>query len=78
MTLDFNIQTHYQNPFGEFIVGQFLEKPPLFVSDQKFRLGEFAFEIWGMPKGGVWTFKLVTDKVFNMVLEEQLVHFEVL
>jgi hypothetical protein len=31
-----------------------------------------------MPKGGVWTFKLVTDKVFNMVLEEQLVVFEVL
>lgn len=78
MILDFNIQTHYQNAFGEFLVGEFLEKPPLFTSDQVFRLGEYVFEIWGMPKGDVWTFKLVTDKVFNMVLEEQLVHFEVL
>ncbi len=78
MILDFNIQTHYQNAFGEFIVGEFLEKPPLFTSDQVFRLGEYAFEIWGMPKEGVWTFKLVSDKVFNMVLEEQLIHFEVL
>lgn len=78
MTLDFNIKTHNQTPFGEFIVGEFLEKPPHFISDQMFRLGEFEFEIWGMPKEGVWTFKLVTDKVFNMVVEEQLVHFEVL
>jgi hypothetical protein len=78
MIFDFNIKTHHQNAFGEFIVGEFLEKPPHFVSDQMFRLGEYTFEIWGMPKGDVWTFKLVSDKVFNMVLEEQLIHFEVL
>ena len=78
MTLDFNIQTHYQNAFGEFIGGEFLEKPPYFTSDQKFRLGEFEFEMWGMPKDGIWTFKLITNKVFNMVLEEQLIHFHVL
>jgi hypothetical protein len=78
MTLEFNIQTHNQTAFGEFIVGEFLEKPPLFASDQVFRLGAFEFEKWGMPKKDVWTFKLVSDKTFNMVLEEQIVQLEIL
>jgi hypothetical protein len=78
MNLNFEIRTTTQTPFGEFIVGTFLEKPPYFSSDQKFQLGAFEFEIFGMPKNGFWILKLVSDKAFNEVLEEQVVQLYVL
>ena len=75
---NFEIEKHTETTFGSFLTGRFLEKPPLFASDQKFRLGEFEFEIWGMPKGELWTLQLVSEKVFNWVLEEQVVRLEFL
>jgi hypothetical protein len=78
MTLNFDIQSHYQNTFGHFIVGEFLEQPPYFVSDQKFRVGEFEFEMWGVLKDKNCTLKLVTEKELNWVLEEQVLKFEIL
>jgi hypothetical protein len=78
MNLNFEIRTTTQTPFGEFIVGTFLEKPPYFSSDQKFQLGAFEFELFGMPKDGFWTLKLVSDKAFNEVLEEQVVQLQIL
>ena len=78
MTLNFDIKNHYQNTFGHFIVGEFLEHPPYFVSDQKFRVGEFEFEMWGVLKDKNCTLKLVTEKELNWVLEEQVLKFEVL
>ena len=78
MTLNFEIKETKDNAHGTFIIGKFVEKPPLFASDQKFKLGEFEFEVWGMPKADIWTFILTSKKVFNEVLEEQIVHLEVL
>jgi hypothetical protein len=78
MNLDFSINTTTQNTFGTFIFGQFLETPPLFATDQMLKMGPYTFEIWGRPKGNVWTLKLITEGVFNEVLEEQTVKLEVL
>ena len=78
MTLNFEIKETKENAHGTFIIGKFVEKPPLFASDQKFQLGEYEFEIWGMPKGELWTLQLVSEKVFNWVLEEQVVRLEFL
>ncbi len=78
MNLDFSIEKHTETTFGLFLTGRFLEKLPPFASDQKIRLGAFEFEIWGMPKDGLWTLKLVTEGVFNWVLEEQIVRLEIL
>lgn len=78
MTLNFEINHHYQNTFGDFIVGEFLEKPPLFVSDQKFKVGEFEFEIWGILKDRHCTLKRISKKEMNWVLEEQVLKFEIL
>ena len=78
MTLNFEIKETKENAHGTFIIGKFVEKPPLFASDQKFKLGEFEFEIWGMPKAGMWTLQLVPHKTFNEVLEEQIVHLDIL
>ena len=78
MTVHFEIKETKENAHGTFIIGKFLEKPPLFASDQKFKLGEFELGIWGMPKAGLWTLELVSDKTFNEVLEEQIVHLDIL
>jgi hypothetical protein len=78
MTLKFEVNETKESPHGTYLIGQFLEKPPLFASDQKFRLGAFEFEVWGVPKNGVWTLELVSKKVFNVVVEEQTVLLEVL
>jgi hypothetical protein len=78
MILTFDIKEIKETPHGTFITGIFLEKPPYFVSDQKIKLGEYEFEIFGVPKDNLWTLILVTDKVFNEVLEEQVVHLEML
>ena len=78
MTINFEIEKYTETAFGIFLTGRFLEKPPHFASDQKIRLGAFEFEIWGMPKDGLWTLKLNTEGVFNWVLEEQIVRLEIL
>ncbi len=78
MNINFEIEKHTETTFGLFLTGRFLEKPPHFASDQKFRLGGFEFEIWGMPKEELWTLKLVSKGVFNWVLEEQVVRLEIL
>lgn len=74
--LNFNIKNHYQNTFGHFLEGEFIEQPPYFTSDQKLRVGEFEFEVWGVMKGRHCTLKLVSKKEFNWVLEEQVLKFE--
>ena len=78
MTINFEIEKHTETTFGSFLTGRFLEKPPLFASDQKFQLGAYEFEIWGMPKGELWTLQLISEKVFNWILEEQVVRLEFL
>jgi hypothetical protein len=78
MTLKFEVNETKESPHGTYLIGQFLEKPPLLASDQKLKLGEFMFEIWGVPRKGIWTLKLVTEKEFNMALEEQTVLLEIL
>jgi hypothetical protein len=78
MILQFEIQETKDTPHGTFLTGTFVEKPPYFTSDQKVKLGEYAFEIFGMPQGDIWTLKLITDKTFNEVLEEQIVQLEIL
>ena len=78
MTINFEIKTTTQTPFGEFIVGTFIEKPPYFSSDQKLKMGAYEFEIFGMPKDGFCTLKLISEKAFNEVLEEQVVQLYVL
>ena len=78
MTINFEIEKQFDTTFGILLVGRFLEKLPNVPMSQKFRLGEFEFEIWGMPKGDLWTLKLVSEKVFNWVLEEQIVRLEIL
>jgi hypothetical protein len=78
MTLNFDIKNHYQNTFGHFLEGEFLEQPPYFVSDQKFKVGDYEFELWGVVKDRNCTLKLVTAKDLNWVLEAQVLKFEVL
>ena len=45
MRLNFEIKKTKENAHGTFIIGKFVEKPPLFASDQKFKLEEFEFRI---------------------------------
>lgn len=74
--LDFNIEKTVTNAFGYFIVGRFLEVPPIMPGDQKFRLSGFEYEVWGVPQAGVWTLKLLSERVMNAVLDEQTVRLE--
>jgi hypothetical protein len=78
MQLDFDIQSHYKNAFGDFIVGTFIETPPLFASDQQWKLGKYTLELWGQPNQGIWTLKVLTDKDLNEVWEEQVVRLQIL
>ncbi len=78
MTINFEIKETKETSHGTYIIGKFVEPMPLFSNDQKFRLGEFEFEMWGMPKDGFVTLELVSKKVFNWVLEQQVVRLDVL
>ncbi|NJN35409.1 MAG: hypothetical protein HC817_15275 [Saprospiraceae bacterium] len=78
MIIHFDITATKETSNGTFLIGKFTEKPPYSASNQKFKLGEFEFEIWGVPKAEMWTLILVSEKTFNEVLEEQIVQLEVL
>lgn len=78
MILDFDIKEIGETPHGTFLKGSFIEKPPYFASNQILKMGKYEFEIWGVPKDGIWTLKLITEIDFNEVLEEQLVQLELL
>ncbi|MDZ7880210.1 MAG: hypothetical protein U5L45_21215 [Saprospiraceae bacterium] len=78
MTINFDIEKQAETPFGTVLIGRFMEQPPYFASDQKFKLGKFEFELWGVPRKGIWTLKLVTDTVFNEAMEEQVVVLDIL
>jgi hypothetical protein len=53
MTLNFEVQETQQNAFGTFLIGRFLEPPPYFASDQKLKLGQHEFEIFGKAKAEI-------------------------
>lgn len=78
MQVSFEVKRVFENTFGHFVEGIFLEETPFFSSNQFFKLGQYQFEIFGNVKAGVWTLKLMTEGVFNEVLEEQIVQIEIL
>ncbi len=78
MILHFDIKEIGETSHGTFLKGSFIEKPPYFATNQTLKMGKYEFEIWGAPKDGIWTLKLIKDVDFNEVLEEQVVQLEVL
>lgn len=78
MQLDFEIETQFENAFGHFLTGQFVDQTPSLVAQPTLKMGEFLFQVWGQPRNNIWTLKLLEKKHFNFVGELQRVQFFVL